>query len=127
MALQINAARLEERPHKPSPSKTDARDPAGSGASKEPQENGLRLIIFRVPGRYQIGAELVRAFIEALVSRVARRHLNRDAPVTCQTRDVPTAHFDRKAEALGEGPAKDFVRVGLGSSESVIDVNQSGE
>jgi hypothetical protein len=124
---QFQAAGFEEWTDKSAAPNADARKPAGSGAAKQPQENRLGLIVLGVSGGDQIRAEAVGAFIEARVSRVARRDFQRDTPVAGKAGDIPSAHLDRHAETFCERPAEGFVCVGLRAPQAVIDVNQSSE
>ena len=122
---QLVAPEIDQRTADPTAPRTDAGQAARAGATDQLQQEGLRLVVARVPGRDGFGPELVPDLLEPGVPGPPAGVLERGAPASRQLADVGPLDTERNAGVSRERPAEALVVFG-GGPKAVVQVREPG-
>ncbi len=113
----------QQRPHDfPFPLHRNTGQTARSGSPHQPQENGFRLVISGMAGRYGCHLLLPQHSCEKRIARVPRPTLKRPAELRHEMRPL-TVH--RHSQPHSQFPDEDLVRFRLVSTQTVIDMGDA--
>ncbi len=103
---ELVAADIEQRPHDPARPRVNPGEAARAGAAEQSQQKRLGLIVTRMTGGDDVGAELVRNALEELVSRLPPGILERRAQSRGTSAHVDQIAPERQSQLRRQRPAE---------------------
>ena len=95
-----------------------------TGAARQPQENGLRLVIGGVSRGHAIGAGIARRGGKKVIPRLPGRHLHRDALFLREERHIHSRRDGRQTETPGQLANEPLIRIGRAAANPVVEVSE---
>src|SRR5207253_2542020 len=108
---KLGATAVEQRTDDVAAARVDGGQPAGAGAAQQTQQKRLGLIVARMAGGDEFGAELEPRALEERMARVSRGVFDRSSFARRFATDVLAPGDEWPAELFGQRPAEGFVGV----------------
>jgi hypothetical protein len=125
ICVHLASAALEKGPNHDPVTRVHRRQAAGTGASQQPQEERLGLVVPCMPHRDHVASELRPRLLEEAIASRPGRIFDRPAFARGDPTHIPSTGDEGRAQIGCHAPAERFVAIGR-DPKPVIEVRKAG-